>query len=113
MNELSWLLYLAQVSTNIMVLCTFAGVFSLFAAGFFFLCGIVEDDKRGFQMAKKPFIFGVVAIMIATFVPPKETVYMIAASQVGEAVINSPEGQKSIQTLQKILDTYLKNLSGD
>jgi len=52
------------------------------------------------------FLF-VLSIVGANALPSKDTVYAIAASEVGESVLNSPTGSKAVQALNAWLDRQI------
>lgn len=100
MNQVSWYLYYASALDNISTITGPAAFFAFFA----FLCSIVgrvvvfigssqgEDDFKSFAPTMKAifsraFIAWVCAIAIYTAVPSKNTIYAIAASQIGEKAI--------------------------
>lgn len=109
MNNLSYLLYFADVSDSI------RGVFGFlcFIIGFALLVNLVvysvaktEQDinplilpffTRTLKIISPVFVF---FLILSIFSPSKQTVYMIAASQTGEVVIKSPEAKEMLDLLK-------------
>jgi hypothetical protein len=56
-------------------------------------------------------IVGLLALFfIGLLVPTKETIYLIAASEAGETVVESKEGQKVLNDIQEIINLQLQRL---
>jgi len=116
MNDLSWFLYLAgtlpQLSTAIGVLSGVATVIF----GCVFLIYIIDKVEDGICWEiVQPWRFAwlwCATLFVATFlVPDKETFYAIAASEMGEEVINSKIGGKAQQALEEWLDRQIEENS--
>ena len=118
MNNLSWLLYAADVADNLdwffflIMLGGIIGGFIWTMAGFGMSdCG-TEDKywrtwrKIGYAVLAPAFVFGVI---FGSLIPGKNTVYAIAASEMGEKAINTQTGGKAI----KALDAWLDKQIGD
>lgn len=125
MNALSWLIYLADVAEEINGIGGAAVVVSFLVGIALLICFIVggvmtmdayDDEDRA--KAKGPRVFGVKAakiilpwcaamVLLATVVPSKETIYAIAASQLGEQVIKSETAGKAIDALNAWLDRQI------
>lgn len=134
MNELSWLLYMANVLPN---LGTTLGLLSAplflgaaFSIGF---CIFGQDDAtREFRsgeghveiasaeentkklrslFAKPAWIFSLLFLAFVTgaiLSPTRETMYAIAASEMGEKVATSPTGQKALRAIDAWLDRQIE-----
>lgn len=118
-NNLSWLIYAANVSGNLGG--TLIGLSVLCAAGAL-ASGIGRFAPEGWSENKetcaarqaswggffKRFISGLIALMLAlVFVPSQDTVYAIAASEVGEDVLASPTGSRAVKALDAWLDRQI------
>lgn len=111
MNQLSWLLYLGDVSERVSVACAVVSIFSGIAFACFFVasfCMDYKDEKRQARIAwlcsLPPFlIFGIISLVC----PSKDTVYAIAASQVGEQVIKTPLAIKAEKAVEHWLDLQI------
>lgn len=118
MNSLSWMIYLADVCSNIgfpavmfSIVGTIAAVISTIVKR------AAEDDesddgKAAFRISssvqKASIPIAVIAITLSVFVPSKDTVYAIAASEVGEDILKSPEASKARQALNAWLDKQIE-----
>ena len=127
MNGLSWLIYLANVvgSFNVIVfVCLVLGIIAYFIVGMFFLFSdsptIWSWDNKDDKLAKyqqqltysKTFLlrspkYFVALALLAIIVPSQTTIYAIAASEVGETVLNSETGGKAVQALNAWLDRQI------
>lgn len=113
MNWIFWFIYLSDVIGNIQPTLGIGGGLLIVAAGFCLLISSVEDWEPGPRIAKKTCITGIVAIFIACMIPSKTTMYAIAASQLGEAALATPEAKEMIDDTKQILRDYLKSLKKD
>lgn len=135
MNSLSWLLYAADVADNIKTTGGMVAVFStigglaafglsfILAEPFSFDSEETKAEKRGVGKAiratsKTFIIIGVSLITIGTLLPSRETMMLIAASEVGETVLASDQAQKiggeagalatdSLKVLRKFINDQL------
>lgn len=126
MNSLSWFLYLADVVSNIKVAVVPTIVASMIAAiattagGMFIAAGdfsYTKDDDRKWWEARRvqcngiarllwPAIAFMVMIGIAT--PSMNTMYAIAASEMGERVIKTQTAQDITSDATKALHQWIK-----
>ena len=79
---------------------------------------IFEGDADVIEFWKKYAIKLILPILIVvsiinSFIPSKETIYMIAASQMGEKVYQQPGTQEVIGTLKDTVISELKKLQKD
>ncbi len=114
MNTLSWLLYLADVSDDLDFLMMAATFASVLAACLSLWVRVAESDpadKAGAaRVLKVAFPMALAFWILSAVIPAKETVYAIAASELGETAINSPTGGKAVKALNAWLD---RQISGD
>ena len=131
MNNLSWLLYLADVlptaSGWLTGLCSFTLVLSTFLFFAFGMTGFFGEEQKYLSNPKywSEFAFtaafarrcrklwvvmtaAVLVIVGCLLIPSKETFYLIAASQTGEEVLKTPEAAKIRTALNKYLDDFNK-----
>lgn len=121
MNTLSWLLYVADVIPNLGV------AFGLSA--FFIAVGVLiaivvgahkrdfaygEDEKQkwqdGYDLQRKALRFAwLVPLLVfcAVLLPGKSTIYMIAASEMGETVVTNPEVAEIFDAMKAKVKDYL------
>ena len=136
MNSLSWLLYAADVADTIRIIGGIAiplGVLGGVAAmPLSFLAGDTyswhdEDEKRAIKarpavvrgVAAKVLIACAALAVIVTFTPSRNTIMLIAASEVGETVLASPQARQiggeagelaadSLRVLRKFINEQLE-----
>lgn len=119
MNGLSWLLYFAAVAPQVATTLITLGVFILIfwfvrAAGAgspsYPFQGVTEgrvSPRYGIP------IFAIILFFIAALTPPTETIYLIAGSEAGEAVVTSESGQEILNDIQEVIKHQLGELKGE
>jgi hypothetical protein len=114
LNALSWLLYLASVVSSIDTLAFIVAVLSVpvFLAGLMVILGNTEEwDKSardtGTSMIKHSITAFVVGSLLLIALPGRETIYAIAASEMGEELLNSETGSKAVKALDAWLDRQI------
>jgi high-affinity Fe2+/Pb2+ permease len=123
MNNLSWLLYLSDVLPSISTLFGFLGTGVMFLCVVLFVVGSVSrDDACDRQSAEwaegkatqalsiKVAPIGIILWVVAVVVPAQKTILMIAASEMGETVVKSPEAQEVFADLKAVLKQRLDAL---
>ncbi|MVB00075.1 hypothetical protein GN330_22775 [Nitratireductor sp. CAU 1489] len=114
MNNLSWLIYLAEVADKV---SAWAGAMSIILvmvgiAGMMFIAVAISLDEISVRAASR--LVGVWALVTALFAavhtitPSSRTIYMIAASEIGETVVTSPEAIEMMTDLKAIIKSRLK-----
>lgn len=110
MNSLSWMIYLADVADAangaLIALCVI-GV----GAGGITLVVLIDEGKEDVATIKR-IAFKAVAAIAATItlivaIPDDETVYAIAASEMGESALNTETGGKAVKALNAWLDRQI------
>lgn len=128
MNSLSWLLYFAGIAgpltsalalvawilVVVLGLSAFAGgiSYALFSETSTYDSADVKSSKLIKKAAVLKWLKGLpkllavpcVCFLLSGLIPPKETLYLIAASEVGEEVVTSPTMTKAIDALNRLLD---------
>lgn len=109
MNNLSWLLLLADLTQNISItIGIVAGLLLVGGAGAAFGHFLVDEDTERAGPIIKTFLWITIPLFIVNaFIPSKTTIYMIAASEMGETVINSPETKKMFDLLKTKIEEQL------
>jgi Ca2+/Na+ antiporter len=111
MNSLSWLIYLADIIPNVGTICVLLGLLFLILSGAAFFA--YTDKTISFKTFISLLITAIVLLVIATLVPERTTIMMIAASEFGEEIATSAEakniGGKAYKSLDKFLSEYLED----
>ena len=114
MNNLSWFLYLVDVLPNIATVAAFVSFFCVPGLIFWLFVKALEHQDPEAKMIAKVIGFlrwlTPILLVIALFVPSKDTLYLIAASEAGEVVVNTPEAKEVMSDLKEILNIQLEKL---
>lgn len=122
MNTLSWLLYAADAAGSLKAVL---GAFSIMSAvaivlafGAAVISGAIgemedDDDTRRFSRSMRDVIksvlpFIVISTAIWAALPSSQTIYVIAASEVGEQIIASPDAAEMMGDVKAIIKKRLK-----
>ena len=108
MNDLSWMIYFAGVSSSASSAFGFIGVVTLMVT--VYITGLMAVD--GQLSTARPYsiagaIFGFTLLLLAIAIPPEKTIYLIAASEAGERVLETPEASKAMAIVNRWLDKQL------
>jgi hypothetical protein len=113
MNQLSWLLYWADVLPHfaiaVGIVCTLLAIFSALMTVLFFTAGFgswTHDKEYTARFRYFPVVF-VLAVLLAftsNLIPSKNTFYLIAASEAGEQALKTPEVSKVRAVINKWLE---------
>ena len=106
MNNLSWFLYFADILENVSTTIIVFSTLTFLVATFAITIGLSEQRsviKPGVQTV----IGATLACFICAFIPSKNTMYAIAASELGESAIKSETGKKVEQALLNWIETQL------
>lgn len=112
MNDLSWFLYLAGTLPNMATGVAVISFVAMFCFALLFIGYLIDKADDGSVWEKlEPWrfawIFAAILFLLSFLVPPKETFYAIAASEMGEEVLNSKIGGKAQQALEAWLDNQI------
>ena len=107
MNDLSWLLYFADIAGNLKSIAEWVMMFILFGLSIFLFVGFVDDEfnERMKYLPKKSIIGAItVCLLIVGFVPSPNTIYLIAGSEMGEEVLKTDAAKKVEEYLTHLID---------
>ena len=125
MNNLSWLIYAADVAgsiSGVLSMTSFGAVVAGVGTGIGYLVmgespSVYSWDDKQAKIAthnatraslkkvpKRAAMVFFAAALTASVIPGKDTIYAIAASEVGENVLNSQTGDKAVKALNAWLD---------
>lgn len=105
MNSLSWLIYFADIVSNLQGVLAAVSVVLVVA-----MLPATEGFSKTFKGLKLYVTIAILLGAIATILPSKNTVYAIAASELGEQVLVSNTGKKAVAALEAWLDAQVKGL---
>jgi hypothetical protein len=117
MNNLSWFLYFADILPK-------AGGFAIFLAFVFGFGSILYTVAKGFAngggedaqafvdvpVIKYSVLAFIASCSIALFTPSRDTMYLIAGSEAGEFVVNTPEAKAILSDIQEVIQLQIQGL---
>jgi hypothetical protein len=121
MNSLSWFIYLAEVSNGF---CNFLVFFAVMSFVLLAMCGLIrgvgsptrefenftkEEKEKLSKFTKYSFLCGVVCIIVSIFIPSKNTLMLIAASEYGQKFVESKTAQEIIDPSTQLLKEWINN----
>lgn len=130
MNSLSWLLYLSEVADTLRVVFVLGIIFGGLGGLIFFgmwgglLLNEGEQDRRTWRrMGARALVALLVTVLAVVFVPSRNTVLAIAASEVGGTLLATDQAKAvggeagalasdSLKLLHKYIDDQLANEAG-
>lgn len=104
MNNLSWLIYFADVLPGFGLTLAVLSLISLIIFGTVLLVLAMAGEWSKASPYWKWIFVPIVGLLLAVPIPAKETIYMIAASEVGEEALATPEVAKIRMLINKYLD---------
>jgi len=113
MNSLSILIYLADILPNLSVLSVILGVVLFFIG--LVCCLAFADTEPGSEKdnyskwLKTSLLSWLTCLLIFVFTPEEKTIYLIAASEIAEEVVISPQGQSVLNKLDTIMKGSLND----
>lgn len=118
MNQLSWLLYLGNVVGNLGPLFGISAFIIICVSIVVWILSAVAGDpypneselelRKSLKKYRVPLaVIGFVLAISAAFCPSSDTVYAIAASQVGESVLKTPTALKAEKAIDAWLDRQI------
>jgi hypothetical protein len=119
-NSLSWLLYFAEISTNISSFAFVMMILSAIVSVSLTLAIMtsnkndmpdmfVENGPRIRNIASWVFLISTLGLLF----PSQNTVYLIIASESASTIVTSESGQKMINDIQNIVSLKLDNIADD
>jgi hypothetical protein len=118
MNNISWFIYFAEVIPNLKIVGVVFGLISF--VSFFIL---PPKGVKMFSLAHEgPFmgydrplhwVFLFLSILFLVFTPSKETIYLVAGSEIAEYTVNTEYGQEILNDIKEVIQLQIKDLRGD
>lgn len=109
MNSLNWMIYLADVASGLNAVSFFGTMICLIGTGMSFGLAHFEDLSDAKPWISRFAYASVIFLLLAVFLPSKDTIYAIAASETGEQILKTPEASKARQALNAWLDKQIGN----
>ena len=104
MNSLSWFLYFADAIASFSVMLLFVSIVLLLFLSIYAISRLVDHkDSSYFKWIALP----VFMLFLFTLIPSKNTMYAIAASELGEEVVKSEIGKKSLKAIEQWIDSQI------
>ena len=120
MNNLSWLIYLGGVSGSLAVILVLTAITLVAITSVFVLYGATKKEYENqtdpewimghdlqAKALKKIFPWSLVCLVLFAFMPSQNTVYAIAASELGEKALNTPIAAKTAKAIEAWLDKQI------
>ena len=114
MNTLSLFIYLANVIDNMSGYLTFIAFIFFVITGFVTLGTFIYTVQEEMPTRKWLITLGFTWVLtiglglLVAFIPSERTIYMIAASELGEQVVTNPEAQEVMTALKERIMLELK-----
>ncbi len=103
MNQLSWFLYFADIASNLQIFLSVLIFCTMVPAGVICIASAEDDDDNTRRrLLRSAAFFAVLALLmgvILVLLPSKDTMYAIAASEIGERVLQSETGTLATKAL--------------
>ena len=123
MNSLSVLIYIASIISGVQALLVVVGLTLVALYVIIRLSIATSNDSANYIYSGKkvkpyPPVYQGLALPIILFtlailIPSKETIYLIAGSEAGEYVVNTPEAKEIMTDIHTIIKGQLKEMTGD
>lgn len=112
MNNLSWFLYFAEIIPGLGAL---AGVVAFLIAllggvGFAFWTVLWLDKEAPRPYYGWYFLSLILFCIVSIAIPSKETIYLIAGSEIGEYAVQTPEAQEIMNDIHEVIKAQLQKL---
>ena len=119
MNNLSWMIYLAGVagSLGVALVLLAIGTAATCAIGVVYGAHLKDESYRdkylwqeGHEVQRfwlRALGVPIALLLLRIPIPSQDTVYAIAASELGEQALHSPTGSKAVQALEAWLDRQI------
>lgn len=112
MNSLSWLIYLAD---RVGIAVAIFGLLSLVSVVFYIIMSIQMYEN---WYTRNPFpkfislgwMIPIPLILLTIVIPSKNALYMIAASEAGETIVQSPEAKEIFNKMKTIIGNSLDEI---
>lgn len=109
MNNLSWMIYLANAfDTSVKVLVTsivFIGI------GLVISTVVTSATEERFIPPKKRYILSLILLgFFTSLIPDRDTMYMIVASESAGVIVESQEAKETLSLVKAVIDKQLRSI---
>lgn len=108
MNTLSWFLYFADVAHSFSITLWVISLIGAVASTIFAITAFGENEPEAGRLGFKFLVGFTTILLLNTAIPSKDTLYAIAASELGEQVIKSDTGEKINKAILTWIDSKLE-----
>jgi hypothetical protein len=124
MNTISIFLYLADVIGKISFIFVMMGLVLIACSVVWFISTAIYNENQNYSWSKgekKPYpvkqstklvALAFLLFTIAGLIPSKDTMYLIAGSEIGETVVSSPEAKEILKDIRDVIGHQLNELKG-
>ena len=124
MNSLSLLLYFSEILPSVATLGVTVIVFYIIGRSLYSIIGCLwaihsneqltnkkkfMEDRKWLPKTKE-FLLVIGTLLLLMFIPSKQTILLIAASEAGESLVTSPESKQILGDVQEIIHLQLESL---
>lgn len=99
-NNLSWLIFAADIVGPLKIVLLIVGIATVFIL---LIIAAIEENSTYIKYLLAPFI----VILIGLLIPSKQAIYLIAASEFGEDVLETKTADKVFKIVDQYLDEQL------
>lgn len=104
MKTLSWFLYFADTLGDLKSTLSTTFLIGLGGVSFISIWLSLDGDHSFWKWISVP----IIVLVLSTMIPSKNTMYAIAASELGEQAMKSTIGQKSLKAVELWIDKQLE-----
>lgn len=112
MEKVFWLMYLADVVSNISAMVAIAFVLACVAALFMVLDRGYKDEHKWLSFSKH-LRWLAIPVVLAVILPSSTTLRLLAVGAAGEAATSTQLGQKGLEALNAVLDQVITKAKKD
>jgi hypothetical protein len=112
MNSLTWMIYIAGVVGNLQSLLLILGIPLLTGGLIFYVVNMFmgEDGELNTAPLAVTAIAGFVFCLVSSLIPSERTIYLMAASQIGETVVTDKRNSAVFDDLRTVIEQKIREL---
>lgn len=114
MNDIIWLLYLADVAYSVKMLCGMSSLVLVVVVLLYMAdCHSDKEIQAAKPTARKGLMLAGVCLLFAVIIPNKQVIYAMAAAKVAEEPRVQATATKALDALDAWLDKQIEEKKGD